>query len=63
MPHPFIKNITFHPAPVSPAWPTRADGTNKTMGEMTKEERREQVKASIERTKYELLSVSESALH
>lgn len=34
-------------------WPKREDGTNKTMGEMTKEERREQTTASLLRLKAE----------
>ena len=32
-------------------WPTRPDGTNKTMGEMTHEERREQWRRAVERAK------------
>lgn len=31
------------------AWPTRADGTNKTVGEMTQAERREVFTASTQR--------------
>lgn len=30
-------------------WPTHPDGTNKTVGEMTKEERREVMRAAAER--------------
>lgn len=33
------------------AWPTRPDGTNKTMGEMTPEERREQWAGAVDRYK------------
>lgn len=35
-------------------WPKREDGTNKTMGEMTRDERRAQFKASIVRIKVEM---------
>jgi hypothetical protein len=35
-------------------WPKRPDGTNKTMGEMTPEERKAQVQASLGRLKAEL---------
>ena len=35
-------------------WPKRPDGTNKTMGEMTPEERREQMEAAVLRLKAEL---------
>jgi hypothetical protein len=34
-------------------WPKRADGTNMTMGEMTPEQQREQVRASVGRLKAE----------
>lgn len=37
-------------------WPKRPDGTNKTMGEMTPEERREQFEAAAQRLKAELES-------
>jgi hypothetical protein len=37
-------------------WPKHSDGTNKTMGEMTSEERREQWKKGAERLKKELES-------
>ncbi len=32
-------------------WPTRADGQNKTVGEMTPEERREVIAAAAQRVK------------
>lgn len=35
----------------APTWPTHPDGTNKTMGEMTLDERREQTAASHARRK------------
>lgn len=34
-------------------WPKRPDGTNMTMGEMTKEQRREQTRAAVGRLKAE----------
>ena len=33
------------------AWPKREDGSNKSLGEMTPEERRAQLKAAVERFK------------
>lgn len=35
-------------------WPKREDGTNKTIGQMTRDERREQFAASANRIKAEM---------
>jgi hypothetical protein len=55
MTHPAIKSITFTP------WPTRPDGTNKTFGEMTREEQRVQMKAAGRRLEAEFAEPARQA--
>lgn len=42
----------------SAPWPKHPDGTNKTLGEMSKEERRQQVAKSVERVAAEFAGKS-----